>query len=95
VTADADLLQRRMQALNDPEMRLRDWDAAFVGDVCWHKPEALTPRQREMVAVICWRYRDQIAPDLVPPAEPKLTPQKRWVDRPLGPTGRPRGLRRA
>jgi hypothetical protein len=73
------LLRRRMAALSDPEMRLRDWDGWFVGDVCWRKRETLTPRQREMVAVLCWRYREQIAalpdhpwPEIIPAKEPKL-----------------------
>ena len=96
------ILRRRMAALNDPEMRLRDWDHGFVADVCFRKPEDLTERQRDMVALLCWRYREQIAalpdhpfPDLIPKREPKLRdkPEKRWADQPTAPIRRQRGLR--
>ena len=95
-------LRRRMAALNDPEMRLRDWDSAFVADVCWRKPEDLTERQRDMVDVLAWRYRDQVAalpdhqfPGIIPPKEPKLRekPEKRWADRAPEPQRRQRGPR--
>lgn len=65
-----------------------------IGDVCWRQPEDLTPRQREMVALLAWRYRDQMPPGLAPAAEPKLSPkpqsQRRWDD---GPIRRQRGPR--
>jgi hypothetical protein len=83
------LLRRRMAALNDPEMRLRDWDLAFVGDICFRKPEQLTDRQVATVELLCWRYREQILalpdhpfPGLVPSKEPKIPakPERRWSD---------------
>lgn len=76
MTGDTDLIQRRLLALNDPELRgLSDWELSFVGDVCWRKPEALTPRQIEMVALLCWRHRDRLPPGIAPATEPKLSPK--------------------
>ena len=95
-------LRRRMAALNDPEMRLRDWDGTFVGDICWRKPEDLTERQMDMVDLLAWRYRDQIAalpdhqfPGIIPVTEPKLAkkPERRWPDRAPEPQRRQRGQR--
>lgn len=73
--AALDLLQRRLLALNDGDLVLRDWDLRFVQDVCWRKPETLTARQREMVELLCWRYRAQLRSDVVPTSEPKLSPK--------------------
>jgi hypothetical protein len=70
--ADRTLLARRLLALNDGDLVLRDWDMTFVQSVCFRKPEALSPRQRQMVELLCWRYRAQIAPDLAPASEPKM-----------------------
>jgi len=86
-----DLRQRRLLALNDGDLVLRDWDLRFVQDVCWRKPEDLTPRQREMVELLCWRYRAQLAHAVVPAAEPKLSPKRDRSFEP-GPSHRQRGI---
>lgn len=94
------ILRRRMAALNDPEMRLRDWDLAFVGDICFRKPEELTARQAAMVEMLCWRYREQVLalpdhpfPGLVPAKEPKLPArgERQWPTLPDAPRRRQRG----
>lgn len=92
---DTDLLQRRMDALRDPEMRLGDWDTHFVGTVCHREPADLTPRQREMVAVLAWRYRAQLDAALVPAKEPKLSPKpdRSHFDAPLRRQRGPRAAR--
>ena len=90
-----DLLQRRLLALNDGDLVLRDWDLRFAQDVCWRKPEDLTPRQREMVELLCWRYRAQLPHAVVPATEPKLSPKPERPDRSFqpGPSHRQRGLK--
>lgn len=70
-----DLLQRRLLALNDGDLVLRDWDMAFIQSVAWRPPETLTLRQREMVELLCWRYRAQLPHAVVPASEPKLSPK--------------------
>lgn len=89
-----DLLQRRLLALNDGDLVLRDWDLRFAQDVCWRKPETLSPRQREMVDLLCWRYRAQLPSDVVPASEPKLAPRPERRDRSFdpGPSHRQRGI---
>jgi hypothetical protein len=89
-----DLLQRRLLALNDGDLVLRDWDMTFVQSVYWRKPEDLTPRQREMVELLCWRYRAQLAHAVVPASEPKLSPKPERPDRSFqpGPRHRQRGI---
>jgi hypothetical protein len=71
------LLQRRQAALHDDGMRLSDNDLYVVHDLCRRRPETLTPRQRELLGVLCWRYREQIPEplrrDLVPAKEPKMS----------------------
>jgi hypothetical protein len=88
------LLLRRIAALNDGDLALRDWDMTFIQSICWKQPETLSPRQREMVELLCWRYRDKIAPDLAPSSEPRLTPrpERRWADQPVPPRRRQRGI---
>ena len=91
-----DLLQRRLLALKDGDLVMRDWDMTFVQSVAWRKPEDLTPRQREMVELLCWRYRAQLPHAVVPAAEPKLSPKPERRDRSFepGPSHRQRGILR-
>lgn len=77
MTDPDDLLQRRLRALDDEDLVMREWDMTFAQDVCRRRPADLTQRQREMVALLCWRYRAQLAPDVVPTAEPRLSPSQR------------------
>jgi hypothetical protein len=92
---EALLLQRRMAALNDGDLVLRDWDMTFIQSICWKQPETLTPRQREMVELLAWRYRAQIPAALAPTREPKLSPRPERPDRSFepGPKHRKRGPR--
>ncbi len=70
--ADAELLGRRMKALCEADLDAREWDEQFIADVCFRAPTGLSPRQVAMIELLCWRYRDHLAPDLVPASEPKL-----------------------
>jgi hypothetical protein len=69
---EQDLLRRRMEALTGPNIRLTDWEDGFVSDVCWRGTGGITERQAATIALLCWRKRDQLPPELVPPREPKL-----------------------
>ena len=66
------ILQRQLLALNGGDLVLTDWEERFVADVCWRKPETLTPRQAATVELLCWRKREYLPAELVPKAEPKL-----------------------
>lgn len=72
VPPELDLLRRRMEALTGDGMRLSDWDHHFVATTCYRAPQELTPRQAAMVEIICWRRREQLAPELRPAREPSL-----------------------
>lgn len=72
VTPEQDLLRRRMEALTVPDIRLNDWESGFVSDVCWRAIGGITERQAATIALICWRKRDQLPPEIVPAKEPKL-----------------------
>jgi hypothetical protein len=71
-TPEQEMLRRRMEALTGPDIRLNDWEDGFVSDVCWRGAGGLTPRQEATIALICWRKRDQLPPDLAPSKEPRL-----------------------
>lgn len=70
--AGLSILQRQLLALNGDDVPLSDWECGFVADVCWCRPETLTPRQAATVALLCWRKREHIPAELVPATEPKL-----------------------
>ena len=65
-----ELLHKRMRALCEGDLPLRDWDAQFVDSVCYRSTCALTPRQQRMVEILCWRHRAHLPAELVPAAEP-------------------------
>lgn len=75
-TPEQDLLRRRMEALTGAEIRMSEWEASFVDQVCWRGAGGVSPRQAATVALICWRHRDQLPPDLAPAKEPKLPPKR-------------------
>lgn len=69
-TVATEMLHQRMRALSEGCLPLSDWDAQFVDSVCYRSTCATTPRQQHMIAILCWRHRAHLPPELVPAAEP-------------------------
>lgn len=60
-----------MKALAEAsDVPFREWDASFISDVCFRAPVSTTQRQRQMIEILCWRYRAHLPAELVPASEP-------------------------
>lgn len=71
------LLADRMAALRDTDIPLTEWEDQFVSDVCRQNPLDLTVKQQQWVAILCWRHRKHLAPELAPASDPTPPKQRR------------------
>jgi hypothetical protein len=74
--AQCALLARRMEALRDPDLVVDDWADSFIAGVCHGTPNDLTARQAAWIDRLCWTYRAQRAPEVVPAQEPPRPPAR-------------------
>ena len=69
---DLGLVATRRDALRNVTFPMGSRHKSFARSVAETPPEALSPKQRQHITRLTWRYRRQMPAHLVPPANPDL-----------------------